>query len=115
VSVRLGKETVKLSVPTSSARSADELKHAIASACLDKAGREVTPRAWAEGNYSSMLIEFLDAQVCATHHGRDCQRRPLAVRRSPAVRTPSVVRRSWLSGRLPAPPDTMCCSQPVET
>lgn len=63
VSIRLGKETVKLSVPTASAESAEELKNAIAAACRDKIGDEMTPRAWSAGRYSSMLIEYLDAQV----------------------------------------------------
>jgi hypothetical protein len=67
VSVRLGKETIKLSISTASAESAEELKRAIAAACVDKVGDEMTPRAWSAGRYSSMLVEYLDGQVRIPH------------------------------------------------
>lgn len=77
VSIRLGKETVKLSVPTASAESAEELKNAIAAACRDKIGDEMTPRAWSAGRYSSMLIEYLDAQVRTPWRGERLPAAPL--------------------------------------
>lgn len=67
VSVRLNNETVKLSIPTAAAESVEELKEAIASACIDKVGDEMTPRSWIAGHYSGMHIEYLDAQVRTPH------------------------------------------------
>jgi len=62
ISVSIGDETFKLSIPTASAASADELKQAVAAACIDKIGDELTPRSWLAGHYATMIIEYLDSQ-----------------------------------------------------
>ena len=63
ISVSIGDETFNLSIPTASAASADELKQAVAAACIDKIGDELTPRSWLAGHYATMIIEYLDSQV----------------------------------------------------
>ena len=60
LSIELRGEPFTLTLPMTAASHPDELKQAIAEACVANLGAEVTPQPWLEDDLSSMTVQLLD-------------------------------------------------------
>ena len=60
LSIELQGEPFTLTLPMTAASHPNELKQAIAEACVANLGAEVTPQPWLEDDLSSMTVQLLD-------------------------------------------------------